>query len=122
MQFLRLLLLNQDVSRLETKSCAKIMLAKVTNLGQNIVLLASKHITRRPGHKIEDVRVETRKYQFLYAEADMYHQMFLSVFIPKQKKMYVLAKVIWVGAVHFTVLTAVGAGAGVLTGRVTVLV
>ena len=27
------------------------------------------------GHKIEDVRVETRKYQFLYAEADMYHFM-----------------------------------------------
>ncbi len=27
------------------------------------------------GHKIEDVRVETRKYQFLYAEGDMYHFM-----------------------------------------------
>ena len=27
------------------------------------------------GHKIEDVRVETRKYQFLYAEADMYRFM-----------------------------------------------
>ncbi len=27
------------------------------------------------GHKIEDVRVETRKYQFLYAEADIYHFM-----------------------------------------------
>lgn len=27
------------------------------------------------GHKIEDVRVETRKYQFLYAEGDTYHFM-----------------------------------------------
>ncbi|MDA0779190.1 MAG: elongation factor P [Bacteroidetes bacterium] len=27
------------------------------------------------GHKIEDVRVETRKYQFLYAEGVMYHFM-----------------------------------------------
>lgn len=27
------------------------------------------------GHKIEDVRVETRKYQFLYAEGDIYHFM-----------------------------------------------
>ena len=27
------------------------------------------------GHKIEDVRVETRKFQFLYAEGDMYHFM-----------------------------------------------
>jgi len=27
------------------------------------------------GHKIEDVRIETRKYQFLYAEGDMYHFM-----------------------------------------------
>ena len=27
------------------------------------------------GHKIEDVRVETRKYQFLYAESDIYHFM-----------------------------------------------
>ena len=45
MQFLRLLLLNQDVSRLETKSCAKIMLAKVTNLGQNLVLLYCQIVT-----------------------------------------------------------------------------
>jgi elongation factor P len=27
------------------------------------------------GHKIEDVRVETRKYQFLYAEGTIYHFM-----------------------------------------------
>jgi len=27
------------------------------------------------GHKIEDVRVETRKYQFLYAEGSTYHFM-----------------------------------------------
>ena len=27
------------------------------------------------GHKIEDVRVETRKYQFLYAVGDVYHFM-----------------------------------------------
>lgn len=27
------------------------------------------------GHKIDDVRVETRKYQFLYAEGDVYHFM-----------------------------------------------
>jgi elongation factor P len=27
------------------------------------------------GHKIEEVRVETRKYQFLYAEGDTYHFM-----------------------------------------------
>ena len=27
------------------------------------------------GHKIEDVRVETRSYQFLYAEGDTYHFM-----------------------------------------------
>jgi len=27
------------------------------------------------GHKIDDVRVETRKYQFLYAEGDSYHFM-----------------------------------------------
>lgn len=27
------------------------------------------------GHKIEDVRVETRKYQFLYAEGDTFHFM-----------------------------------------------
>tara|TARA_R110002167_G_scaffold54785_20_gene156093 strand:- start:3055 stop:3621 length:567 start_codon:yes stop_codon:yes gene_type:complete len=27
------------------------------------------------GHKIEDVRVETRSYQFLYAEGDVYHFM-----------------------------------------------
>ncbi len=27
------------------------------------------------GHKIEDVRVETRSYQFLYAEGEMYHFM-----------------------------------------------
>jgi len=27
------------------------------------------------GHKIEDVRVETRKYQFLYAVGDVYHLM-----------------------------------------------
>jgi elongation factor P len=27
------------------------------------------------GHKIEDVRVETRSYQFLYAEGDIYHFM-----------------------------------------------
>ncbi len=27
------------------------------------------------GHKIEDVRVETRNYQFLYAEGDTYHFM-----------------------------------------------
>lgn len=27
------------------------------------------------GHKIEDVRVETRKYQFLYAEGDVFHFM-----------------------------------------------
>jgi elongation factor P len=27
------------------------------------------------GHKIDDVRVETRKYQFLYAEGDLYHFM-----------------------------------------------
>ena len=27
------------------------------------------------GHKIEEVRVETRKYQYLYPEGDMYHFM-----------------------------------------------
>ena len=27
------------------------------------------------GHKIEEVRVETRKYQFLYAEGDVFHFM-----------------------------------------------
>ena len=27
------------------------------------------------GHKIEDVRVETRKYQFLYNEGDIFHFM-----------------------------------------------
>ncbi|MEE9348921.1 MAG: elongation factor P [Flavobacteriaceae bacterium] len=27
------------------------------------------------GHKIEEVRVETRKYQFLYPDGDMYHFM-----------------------------------------------
>ncbi|HLT51888.1 MAG TPA: elongation factor P, partial [Arenibacter sp.] len=27
------------------------------------------------GHKLEDVRVETRSYQFLYAEGDTYHFM-----------------------------------------------
>src|SRR6056300_1988463 len=27
------------------------------------------------GHKIEDVRVETRSYQFLYAEGETYHFM-----------------------------------------------
>lgn len=27
------------------------------------------------GHKIDEVRVETRKYQFLYPEGDMYHFM-----------------------------------------------
>ena len=27
------------------------------------------------GHNIDDVRVETRKYQFLYAEGDVYHFM-----------------------------------------------
>ena len=27
------------------------------------------------GHKIEDVRVETRKYQFLYSVGDVYHFM-----------------------------------------------
>ena len=27
------------------------------------------------GHKIEDIRVETQKYQFLYSEGDQYHFM-----------------------------------------------
>ena len=40
------------------------------------------------GHKIEEVRVETRKYQFLYPEGDMYHFMNTSdynqIMLPKE--------------------------------------
>ncbi len=40
------------------------------------------------GHKIEEVRVETRKYQYLYPEGDMYHFMnvvdYNQIMLPKE--------------------------------------